>query len=283
MKKIAIVLALLMVHVFVFAEGSWINNDESNIKFFLEPELGAGKVISHTIRLGEEGSASEFDFVNEGGQELLFKFERYNLGAVLFKQHRISFLYQPLKIETNSKFKEDRVIDGVNFSANTPMEITYSFPFYRLTYGYDFFSQDNLDLAVGGAVQLRNASIVFKEVGGTQMAVSQNFGVVPALHIYFRYQFDNGIYLLSDVTGIYASSAFLNGSSFSFEGTLLDASLRTGYALKNDVDIFINARFLGGSAAGTSKSPRTHWTDSRKTTTSNALATTTVSLGLTVR
>ena len=82
---------------------------------------------------------------------------------------------------------------------------------------------------------------------------------------------------------MYASSAFINGADFEFEGSILDASLRAGYRLKYGMDIFMNLRFLGGSAAGVSEYEYENWTDSVEKATANYLATTSLTLGLTVR
>lgn len=163
------------------------------------------------------------------------------------------------------------------------MELSYGFPFYRITYGYDFFKEENIDLGIGAALQLRNASIVFKALDGSAMTVSQNLGPVPAIHLFGRYSFDGGLYLLTDITGLYASSALINGASFNFEGSILDASLRAGYTLKNNIDLFLNVRFLGGSASGVSEYPDLHWTDSTEDETANYLATTSLTFGLTIR
>ena len=282
--KFALLTLLLAVLAFspVTAE-SLINSEGSDVDFFLESEIGTVGIIYHTLRVGESGTASDFNFVTQGGQEILYPFERYNAGMVIGGQHKISFLYQPLELLTEVVFKEDVVFDGVTFTAGTPMELSYGFPFYRITYGFDFFPEDDIDLGIGAALQLRNASIVFKSLDGNSMAVSQNLGPVPAVYLFGRYSFDGGFYLLTDITGLYASSAIINGANFAFEGSILDASLRAGYTLNNDVDLFLNIRFLGGSAAGTSQYEVSYWTDSTEQTTANYLATTSISLGLTVR
>ncbi|MBI9109141.1 MAG: hypothetical protein JEZ04_20520 [Spirochaetales bacterium] len=283
MRKLFLTLIILLLTINVFAVESMINEEDATVKFFLESELGTLGIQYHTIRIGTSGTATDFDFVNQGGQEILYRFERYNAGLVIADQHRISFLYQPLEIVTEVTFKDNVVIDGVTFATGTPMEVSYGFPFYRITYGYDFFKEENIDLGLGAALQLRNASIVFKSLDGTQMTVSQNLGPVPAIHLFGRYSFDGGFYVLTDITGLYASSALINGASFNFEGSILDASLRAGYTLKNNIDLFLNFRFLGGSASGVSEYPDLHWTDSAEDETANYLATTSVSLGITVK
>ena len=60
---------------------------------------------------------TEFDYVSQGGQEILYRFERYNAGFVLNNKHRVSFLYQPLEITTEVTFREDVIVDDVTFTA----------------------------------------------------------------------------------------------------------------------------------------------------------------------
>ena len=89
--------------------------------------------------------------------------------------------------------------------------------------------------------------------------------------------------LTADVTGLYASSAIINGANFQFEGSILDASLRMGYDLKNRSELYGNLRFLGGSASGTSQYDNSSWSESVERFTDNRLGTLTVSVGLTMR
>jgi hypothetical protein len=85
-----------------------------------------------------------------------------------------------------------------------------------------------------------------------------------------------------DATGLYASSAIINGASFAFEGSLLDASLRAGYPLRNGLDVFANLRFLGGTSKGESQYPDRNWSESDQRYGENYLSTMSFTLGLSV-
>ena len=284
MKRLTILTMLLAVLITpIFGGESLINQHNGPVKFYFETETGLFGVLSHTYQSGriEEG-AYNFDFVNEGGQDILFPFERYVAGLKINDKHKIGLLYQPLEVNTNVTFREDVMIDSVLFSQGTPMDIKYGFPFYRFTYSYSFLNNEKLELAAGIALQARNASIVFKESSGEQMTVSQNVGPVPAFNLYGRYNFDSGLYISLDATGLYASSAIINGASFSFEGSILDASLRAGYPLRKGLDIFANLRFLGGTAKGDSEYVERTWSEPTQSYTSNVLATSSFTLGLSI-
>ena len=280
------ILALLILVIpsatIAAADTGYLATGNDDVSFFLETEQGFISILHHTIKIGETGTV--FDYRTMGGQEILFPYERYTVGVELGGRHRVTYIYQPLNIVTNVTFVDPVEIDDTTFDAGTPMEITYGFPFYRLTYTYDLLGNDpDRVLGVGAALQLRNASIRFASLDGTALEVSQNLGPVPALSIYSRYAFDSGLVLTAEATGLYASSAIINGADFEFEGSILDASLRMGYALKNGSELFGNLRFFGGSAMGVSQYPDLYWTESTSDFTANYLSSITLSLGATVR
>ena len=246
-----------------------------------EAELGTVKLLSHTYRVGASPANTTFDFVNMGGQEILFPFARLTAFLTFEGRHQLRFLYQPLEIQTEVDFPSAVTIDGKVF--NGPTAMTYSFPFYRATYLYRFLEGQGSWLAAGGAVQLRNASIRFASLDGTELAVSQNLGIVPALAISGRANLGGGWFAAFDATGIYASSALFNGATFTFEGSILDASARVGFGIGEGRELFLNARFFGGSAAGISGFDRGAWSNSLSPETENRIASVTLTLGATIR
>lgn len=269
MNRVLILLVVVLGVNTLYGE-SMINREESSIKLDAEAEIGFISVLNHTLQNGED--STNFDYRDQGGQDILFPFSRYQLGLT-YKRHNIKMLYQPLNIVTNVEFRDDVVMDTKTFEMGTPMEITYSFPFWRLTYLYDLFNKPQSTLAFGLSLQLRNASIIFKEIGGSDLTVSQNLGPVPALSFYYDKEFKNNSFISFDATGSYATSSFFNGADFEFEGSLLDTSLKAGLILKNSMKWFISLRFLGGSATGNSEYVDRTWSESISSYTDNQLAT----------
>lgn len=246
---------------------------------FVETEQGTIALVHHTYQNGANNS--EFDFIKQGGQNNLYPFSRYTVGATIEENHRLWFTYQPLELKTSVEFVTNVTIGSQLFEAGNPVDLTYSFPFYRMTYTYDLLGKyDNAYLGVGLALQIRNASILFKEVNGQDLYVSQNVGLVPALAIYSEYVFPFGLTLSADIAGSYASSAIINGADFEFEGSILDASLRMSYLVKEGYSLFANARFFGGTANGTSENVGDTWTDNVQPYTKNNIASLTFSAGL---
>lgn len=263
------------------------NSGQSGPELYFQTEAGALKLLAHTYRVGAAPANDDFDFVRQGGQEILSFFERYSAGVVFSGRHDLVFLYQPLELNTEVRFKDDVTIDDKTFASGTPMNLTYSFPFYRFTYRYRFLASERGYLGSGAAVQFRNASIRFVDVSGeaanpVKMVVSQNLGIVPALSVAGRLELGRNGFAAFEATGSYASSSFFNGADFNFEGSILDASLRGGYVLSGGSELFANLRYFGGSAKGISQYPDLYWTESNSDETANVISALSLTLGMTM-
>lgn len=269
MKRLAVTAIILAL-----AGAAWAQ--EAPVTVNLEAEGGALKVLYHTYQVGTSGTA--FDLVYDGGQEILFPFQRFTVNVGLAERHLVRFLYQPLTVATEIEVDESFIIDGTTFVSGEAVDIVYGFPFYRATYMYDFIDGP-ATLSAGAAIQLRNASIRFTTTDGSRRAVSQNLGIVPAVAVSGYLPFDNGLYAGFEATGLWASSAIINGADFEFEGSILDASLRAGMQVDERVKAFLNLRFVGGTAMGTSQYDAVYATQSTERYTANYLATMAVTIG----
>lgn len=278
--KSAISFALFIALTLPATADELFNRPDAPVKVAAEAEFGLVKVLFHTYQVGTAGT--NFDFVNQGGQEILFPFQRYTVNIDIKDRQRVSLLYQPLTIDTRVRTREDIVMDGQTFPAGSDLNISYGFPFWRATWAW-YWDLGSLRLGTGAALQLRNASITWTVPDGSVVAVGQNLGPVPAIHLSADWKPSRDFSLYVEATGLWASSSIINGASFEFEGSLLDASVRPTLHLRDGIDVFLNARFLGGSARGTSQYDSTQWSTSVERYTQNYLATMSVTLGATLR
>jgi hypothetical protein len=248
-------------------------------------EYGYLAVLIHEYQSGASGTL--FNFLTQGGQDTLFPYQRYSLEVILAGQHRLTFLYQPLTLTTrtvadrnNSNGGAPVVIDDASFPSGTPMDITYGFDFWRVSYLYDFVRDPATILGVGVSLQVRNASIVFTSGDGSRRAVSQNIGPVPILKVRAAHWFSPLFGLDFEADGFYASSAFFNGSGKPFEGWIWDASLSARTHFAPGAAAFLTVRSIGGGARGNSAYSYVSSTTSVNSSTYNALATMAVTLGV---
>ncbi len=234
-------------------------------------EIGVVRPLVHDIQIGEDGY--RFDYVQEGGQELLLPFYRFEVDALFGGRHEVSFLYQPLTLKTATRVDNDGgiLIDDVNFADDTPLELQYGFDFYRGTYRYRVVDREDISFSIGGALQIRNASIIFDGYREDEegrivdaRAISQDLGPVPVISTAFRRELAGGRFVEATLDGFYAPVRFLNLRDVDVVGWLYDAAFRVGTPLYEDSEVFLSLRFLGGGADGTAGT-RTRWTQSRTT------------------
>lgn len=225
--------------------------EEPQSRVSITGELGFLDPLSHRVQFGEDGT--EFDYVDEGGQDNLFPFVRLSAEFSFSDAHKIIFLYQPIDLRTQVVLRRDVTVDGQTFPEGTPMELRYGFPFYRASYLYDFFEGPDRELAVGASLQLRNATIDFKAANGELFRGNRDVGPVPIIKFRTRLPLAGAFWWGLEADGFYAPVKYLNGGDSDVVGAILDASLRVGRPVTDHIDAFVNLRYLGGGAEGTSE------------------------------
>lgn len=250
-------------------------------------EYGFAAVLSHVYQSGS--NSTRFNFLSQGGQDTLFPYLRLSMDLVLGQRNRLTFLYQPLTLNTRTVVGRNNttsglplVIDDVTFPVGTPIDISYGFDFWRVSWMWDFIKADDTILAAGVSLQLRNANISFTSVDGTRRTVSQNIGPVPILKVRAARWFNPHFGLDLEADGFYAAGAVLNGSGKAFEGWVWDASLSAKTRLAPKAAAFITLRSIGGGAQGNNAYSYVSSTTSVNPFTYNALATMALTLGVSI-
>jgi hypothetical protein len=235
-----------------FAQLPDTTTTDNDFRLRASAELGFLGVLDHRVQFSKSGTF--FDYKRQGGQDVLFPFSRLTLELDLDKKNTIYFLYQPLRIETQVLLTEDLVVDDLVFPASSSVNLLYNFPFYRISYTRELLpNNDRFDFAIGASLQLRNATISFESADGSKFRTNRNLGPVPALKVKTRANFSDRMYAELEADGIYAPISYLNGSDNEVIGAILDASLRAGIEINRPVVVFLNARYIGGGAVGTSE------------------------------
>jgi hypothetical protein len=227
-----------------------IKCDTSKFKFRAVSEIGFVSVLAHHIQLGQNGTY--FDYVKDGGQDVLFPIFRFSIEMDVNKRNTFILLYQPLRIESQAFLRTDAVFNDIIFPASTGINCLYSFPFYRFSYLRELMPNNKkYKFAIGGSLQIRNATISFESKDGSRFTTNGGIGPVPALKIRGRAHLNKCLYAELEADGIYAPVSYLNGSDNEIVGAILDASLRMGAQIDESGRLFLNLRYLGGGATGT--------------------------------
>jgi hypothetical protein len=231
-------------------ENADIKCDTSKFKFRAVAEIGFASVLAHHVQFGQNGTY--FDYVKDGGQDVLFPISRFSLEMDLNKRNTFILLYQPLRIESQAFLRTDAVFNDITFPALTGINCLYNFPFYRFSYLRELMPNNNkYKFAIGGTLQIRNATISFESTDGSRFTTNGGIGPVPALKIRSRAQLNKCFYAELEADGIYAPVSYLNGSDNEIVGAILDASMRMGAQINETGRMFLNLRYLGGGATGT--------------------------------
>jgi hypothetical protein len=220
-----------------------------DVKLRAAADFGGLVPLYHRIQLGKD--SPDFDYVRDGGQDVVFPVARLSMHLDIHRHH-VTLLYQPLELNTEVVLRKPLVVDGVRFDEGEAVDLKYGFPFYRASYTYDVVAEQTWRLSLGGSLQLRDATITFTSADGSQRRTRRDVGPVPALKGLLRYDAPSGWFSQVEIDGMYAPVKYINGGDSDVEGAIIDANLRFGYRVSPRADAFVNLRWLGGGAEGTS-------------------------------
>ncbi len=219
------------------------------VRWKLAGELGTIGVLSHRLQLSR--NSTYFDLRRDGNQDTMFLFGRISTELEVDDHHEIVLLYQPLRLRTETVLTTPLLADGTTFAPGTGLDVFYGFDFYRASYMYDFFTDYDDEVAIGGGIQFRNARTSYVSKDGTQTVVNTNFGPVPTIKFRARHGLDRvNFWYGTEIDGFYANLPFLNGGNDPVEGLIIDANVRAGFTVMDRIKPYANVRYLGGGATG---------------------------------
>lgn len=224
------------------------------IRIFGKFEYGFFSVLSHKSQWGKQGS--EFNYVLDGGQDLLFPTWRVELGASSGRYHRFSFLYQPIFLETEVVLKKDLRIDDIVFARNTDLLVTYDFPFYRFSYWYLISASEVTNFWLGGGLQIRNANIKFRDRRGSLAFRTSSLGPVPLVNLLLESRLSDRTTLYAALSGFWAPIKYLNGGKTDVNGWIYEFEPQIKLELDGAWSCFAGLRILGGGAVGNAREKR---------------------------
>ena len=225
----------------------------TSCNFFLKFDYGLIGVFYHQVKWGKSDFTS-FDYVKDGGQDLLFPTWRIELG-VTRTNHKLTLLYQPIFLETETVIETELMVDGDLFPKEYT-KFTYDFPFYRLSYWYLVSASDSLKLWAGGGIQIRNANIKFRNYTSNIAFRESSLGPVPLINLLIENHFSEKAKLVTALTGFWADVKYINGGSTDVKGWIYELEVQPWYSFEDNWQGFAGFRLLGGGAEGNSNKKR---------------------------
>lgn len=218
----------------------------------VQSELGVLGIINHRIMYSRENT--NFDYVEEGGQDNLVTFQRHTAEMKMNDGARLRLVFQPLELQSRTSLKRDIRVDNVSFTAGTPMQFVYSFPYYRGSYLWEAMVTDRFVLHLGLGLQIRNAKTEFVTLDGETLVSNRGVGPVPLLALVLNYRLNQSLALEFEAEGNHASSAILNGDDEDAStGALIDTSLKITSQINDRFRTFASLRYISGGSRGTTR------------------------------
>ena len=150
-------------------------------------------------------------------------------------RHTLGILIAPLRLEAGGEVNRVVIFQDAEFPANTHLRSQYRFDSYRLTYRWDFYRADDLQVGFGATAKVRDAAISLK--GDKEKSEKTNTGFVPLMH--FRCQ-----WMLAKQLGL-----LLEGDALAApQGRAEDVLLALSFWPDDKVSFKVGYRILEGGA-----------------------------------
>lgn len=210
-----------------------IANSASGGAIDISVESGAAWLSRNDARIpGDDGTRFDLlDLTGSGPEPYIRFYATYSFNP----RHSLRLNIAPFRVEGTGRLDQDVVFKDSTFAAGIPTKGTYKFNTYRLTYRWMFHRSINWHWGIGGAVLVRDAKIELQQ--GPLRESRTDLGVVPLLHAYGAYHFNDRLSAILDIEGAGAS-----------QGRAIDAAIKLNYAWPSGWHASTGYRTLEGGA-----------------------------------
>jgi len=204
----------------------------SEISIYLENGLALNTI--NKIRIpGDTGTLVK---LGEGGFKTPSSyFYRINLNYNFNNRHNLKLLFAPLKFSSDGIASSDIYFNNKTFNTGSEIEVFYKFNSYRLTYRYDFYRGNDLDMGIGLTAKIRDAKISFTDINTS--STNENIGFVPLINFNLNYKFNSKFNFIFDFDALAAP-----------QGRAEDVLLSFAYKFDDSFKVNAGYRILEGGA-----------------------------------
>jgi hypothetical protein len=160
---------------------------------------------------------------------------RASLDWDLTSRQSLRLLAAPLRVETTFTPASPVAFQELVFPAGSPLDGTYVFNSYRLTWYWRFPPGEKWSFRLGATLKVRDAQIAL--AGDAGRSAKDDLGVVPLLYAYARYQATDRFALELEADALAAP-----------QGRAEDVSLKGVFRVSDRVDVDFGYRLLEGGA-----------------------------------
>jgi hypothetical protein len=223
-KKILPALSLLLLYLIA-----------SPVQAQVEIDLETGAVFSGYNDVRIPGDTGTLFSLSKGLKIDPSVFFRVRAFYHFNQKHHLGILIAPLSLNSTGQLTKDLIFEEQSFPANTPLDATYRFNSYRLSYRYDFIRKEKLEFGIGFTGKIRDAEISVR--GNSIESKKTNVGFVPILHFRLLWNFHNQFSLLLDGDALAAP-----------QGRAEDVLAALTYQISDQTKLKLGYRILEGGA-----------------------------------
>ncbi|MBN1754739.1 hypothetical protein JW877_00860 [bacterium] len=177
---------------------------------------------------------------------------RIRLTYALSKKHKISVFAAPLELEAHGMLSRPVRFEGVEFPPETSLRANYKFNSYRLTYRFDFYHSEFMEIGLGITAKIRDAAISLEE--GDLGSVKANLGFVPLINFRWDWMFTRRIGMILEGDALVAPQGRAEDVLLAVQlKSLNNLAIKIGYRILeggSDSDEIYNFTMLHYIAAG---------------------------------
>jgi hypothetical protein len=202
-------------------------------RFRLEVETGAAWQTRNDVQIPNDASGTRFslrDTVGDGPVSLV----RLDAAWALSERQDVRVLLAPFGYEEGGTLAGPVSFNGANFAAG-PVEATYWFNSWRATWRYRLAVEGPWLLKLGVTAKVRDAEIGLRQ--GSTTSTDTDVGLVPLLHVYTEYRFNERWKGVVDADALAAP-----------QGRAFDVGIKAAYDFNDTLSVTAGYRVLDGGA-----------------------------------
>lgn len=206
---------------------------EARSQAFLDVESGVVFAGYNDVRIpGDQGTLFSLSEELDASPRVFY---RIRVGYTFGTRHNLSVLYAPLEIKSDGSIPRDLTFEGVIFPANTPLEGTYKFNSYRLTYRYDIVERPKFEFGLGFTAKIRDAKVAL--YSSADESIKTNVGFVPIINFHAEWKASESLSFLVDGDALAAP-----------QGRAEDVLIAIQYMVSKKIGLKAGYRILEGGA-----------------------------------
>ena len=200
----------------------------------LEAEAGPVWQSYNDVQIPNDGAGSRFsiyDVAGAGPWPAARLYVTWRLG----ERQALRLLFAPLTLEGPGVAAEAVRFAGATYASGRPLDATYTFNSYRLSYRWRVRETERTEAWIGFTAKVRDATIALSQ--GATSSRKDDLGFVPLLHVAAMRRLGDRLVLDVDADGLAGGP-----------GRAVDASLKLGYQAGRRWSLHAGYRTVEGGA-----------------------------------